>query len=398
MEKLLQNNILKHLNYKIINTNATTIFDIYKKMIIIYQNTNLIFSDEIQINIINNEKNDKFIFVKKYLQKSLLSNYTAFNNYLNTISKIYELKFKNITFYVTITKNDNEKCIMYICKKLIIISYSFLTYYDKKENITIIWCPINANRDFKYKNITTETLQESSNNFEAFSASGVTSNNTTVITRFEEIEKLLLHELVHNINIDGSIYHNSLLNIIKKYNNDKNKKNYNYPYCMYESYTELLSLYFSIVFRIINDKIFKNKNKHKNKNENKNENENENENKNENANENENENKILEKIKTNIIVETLHGYNTVCNLIKLNGHNNITYFIKNGYFKGNICFYEYYYLKALMCNNFILTFGTNIDDFTNIYEQIINIKSDRLIIELFKNSYPITNYKYNFYV
>ena len=72
-------------------------------------------------------------------------------------------------------------------------------------------------------------------------------------------------------------------------------------------------------------------------------------------------------------------------------------FIENGHFKGDICFYEYYYLKALMYNNFVLEFGNTLNDFVNIYEKIIDIKPDKLLKQIFNNSYHQKNYKYIFY-
>jgi hypothetical protein len=87
-------------------------------------------------------------------------------------------------------------------------------------------------------------------------------------------------------------------------------------------------------------------------------------------------------------------------LIKINGYTNFNDFIDKKVFKGNICFYEYYYVKGLLYNNFELIFGSNINDFKNIYEQISsmmaneNIQYDNLLEDVYNNSFYQKNYKY----
>ena len=99
-------------------------------------------------------------------------------------------------------------------------------------------------------------------NYGAFIASGLTFQSTnlfypttntskiTLITRYEEIEKLLIHELIHNFNMDGCEYIDEMKNIILKYNTLKPSNNFNYPYSIFESYTELSSTYLYLIFHL----------------------------------------------------------------------------------------------------------------------------------------------------
>lgn len=349
METLLKNNIIKHINLSLIDKNTEILENIYNKIKPIYNSIN---TKSIKINHIT----DKHQFIISQITNSMFNKYEHFKKYTNKIIHITELIYENISFYLT----DNINLISAI--EMLKISITFAKYNNITKNIIIIWCPIDSKRDFNFNKINEDTLNKSINNFNAFSASGLTTHkNITIVTRYEEAEKLLLHELIHNYKIDGSNYHDNLKHIITKYEKIKNNKHYKYDYCLYESYTELMSSYFSMIFRNINSV------------------------------------DISKRIKIEIIVEILYSYNTICNIIKLNGYSNLNEFIKNGYFKGDICFYEYYYLKALMYNNFIIKFGNNMSDFDNIYEIIINIKPDKLLFEIFDNSYSQTNYKYLFY-
>ena len=67
----------------------------------------------------------------------------------------------------------------------------------------IIWLPINKNRDFNFDIINKDNLVKSIDNFNAFTASGVTYGTTTkvsILTRYEEINNLMYHS--HSILIN----------------------------------------------------------------------------------------------------------------------------------------------------------------------------------------------------
>ena len=134
-------------------------------------------------------------------------------------------------------------------------------------------------------------------NFNAFTASGVTYGSSpryTIISRYEEVSKLLLHELIHNFYVDGNSCHHLMHDIISKYKQIKGS-NYDYEYSIYESYTELLSSYYNIIFSNINIQDYTSR---------------------------VGEATIKGKIKTQIIIELLYSYNTIANLIKINGRPN----------------------------------------------------------------------------
>ena len=100
--------------------------------------------------------------------------------------------------------------------------------------IFIISCCSNYNPS-NPNNLTYKIIlkNKSTSNFEAFTASGLTYNKKpriTVITRYEEIDKLLFHELIHNYYLDGSKYHREIKNVILTYEKSKNDDNYNYEY------------------------------------------------------------------------------------------------------------------------------------------------------------------------
>ena len=236
----------------------------------------------------------------------------------------------------------------------------------------IIWIPIDSNRDFEHNTINDKNLKKSSEEYKGFTVSGVTFGSNpryTIVTRYEEVEKLLLHELIHNFYLDGSNFHSNLKNIIKDYTKTKNNtqsqiKNYNYEYSIYESYTELLGTYLYLLFDNIELS----------------------------------ESQIQNKLMGQICSEILYSYNTIANLAKLNNLNTWEQFINSQSFLGNICIYEYYYLKGLMYNNFLLLLPSNQDQFIKMYKEIINLirnsSDDKLLKNIFDCSIPQSNFKY----
>ena len=229
-------------------------------------------------------------------------------------------------------------------------------------------------RDFNYNEINGMNINKSTNNFEGFTASGLTFERRdkiiTIITRYEEVNKLLIHELFHNFNLDNSSLITKEFDILnEEYKNIKNSKinngiiNYDYQHSIFESYTELSSSYFNIIFKILSKY-------HKIK-----------------------KDKILNVIIKNIVKELIYSYNTVYNLAKLNGYKDYDDFINKQVFYGDICFYEYYYLKALMYNNY--EYVINVDGI-RMYKNIFKIcnNKDLLLKEIFNNGIKQYNYKY----
>jgi hypothetical protein len=363
---------LKKFNIKLIKSNCNKIIIIQNQLKKIWDK---IDENKIIYNIEN--KNDlNFNKIKKILESNFLSENIIIKNIIKNSDYIHHLIYDNIDFYWLSNIdnknfNNNEYLIGLQMLKITLCLNQYK--FNKNDNIKrcIIWIPIKKERNYNYKIINESNLKKSNDEYEAFVASGVTyglNPRITIITRYEEVEKLLIHELIHNFNIDGSFYHNELKNILNKYKQIKNIDNYHYEYSIYESYTELLSTYFYLMFVNIKSNI-----------------------------------DLLElknKLLGQILIEILYSYNLIGNLIKLNNYKNYNDFKNKKIFKGNICKYEYYYLKALMYNNFILILGNELNDFNNIYSNILlmiqklNIKDDELMKDIYNNNIKYENFKY----
>lgn len=375
MKTLINNIDLNKLNLSLIKKNTNTLFKIYDKLKIIWNEIN---SYKFEY-IILNENDDKYKYILNLLNDNFLSNNKHIKNIILNSTYIHYLSYSNIHFYWLSNLNnktlndENYLLSLYMFKISLCLN---LFKFNNTDDIQryIIWIPIDKKRNFKYDTISLTNLKKTSNEFEAFVASGVTfgtDERITIITRYEEVEKLLIHELIHNYFIDGSKYHDELNDVLNEYkitkNNTKSKnKNFHYIYSIYESYTELLSTYFYLLFSNIkiNKKL--------------------------------DENNLLGQI----LLELLYSYNIIANLIKLNGYSNYNEFKNILFFKGDICKYEYYYVKALMYNNFILKIGNNLNDFINIYTNIINmikknqINDDLLMKDIYDNYVKHDNFKY----
>ena len=297
---------------------------------------------------------------KHFLKNSFLYNSPEIKNFIINIDKVIKIVFENVEFFYLSKDNNTYNNDIKLINKLMKTTITLAKINKNNNNISVIWIPIDKNRNFEHEILDDHSLNKCAHNFEAFTASGVTSSNISIITRYEEIRKLLIHELIHNLNMDSSDKHETNnKNIITKYYNIKNNNNYKYTYDIYESYTELLSSYINILFHYIHKNI------------------------------------KPEHIKSCILIEFLYSCNVLSNIIKLNGYTDYDDFYKNGYFKGSICIYEYYYLKCLMYNNFKLP---NIDDsmlFVNMLNGIINMnKYDMVLKNIFLISIRDNNYRY----
>ena len=300
-----------------------------------------------------NELHYKYEHVSKCEIDSIINTQTllGFNYYRHYISdsniNIIKLQYKNIIFYY-VNKNNNFEKDKEIINRLFkeTITLHIYSGIGSDHDVVVVWIPIDRCRNYNYSDIT--KINKSTSNFEAFTASGLTYNKKpriTVITRYEEIDKLLFHELIHNFYLDGCKYHTQIKNIISTYEKSKNDDNYNYEYSLYESYTELYSSYLNIIFKILitcDDK---------------------------------------SKIYAYILIELIYSYNVISNLILLNQYNSYNDFKKSKSFKGDICFYEYYYLKALMYNNYIFKDCESLVNTIENYKSIINMKTDDTLLE-----------------
>jgi hypothetical protein len=369
IQTLIKTLDLTKINLNLIKTNSAKLLKVWKELEKIFFQ---IKQEQINYNVYTNA-DKKYTQIIGILEENFLSSNSNIKNIIIKSQYIHCLSYMNIYFF-WLSNSDikNLKSKDYLMSlNMFKISLCLNQYkYDNSDTIPryIIWIPIEKKRDFKYNKISKNNLKKTQEDFEAFVASGVTFGlkpRITIITRYEEVEKLLIHELIHNYNIDGSGYHNKLNNILTQYEKIKNT-NYHYEYSIYESYTELLSTYFYLIFENINT-----------------------------------DTKLtLDKIMGQILVELIYSYNVVANLIDLNGYSNYDEFKNKKFFAGTICKYEYYYIKALMYNNFILNFGYELNDFISIYTNIIEMigkiqKLDDPLMEIiYNNRITNTNFKY----
>ena len=348
---LYDNINIQYLNDDVIDSNVDILMDIYNNFKKIYLSL-----ENIELEHIKVENAQRII--------DMLRNkfdYITLIKFIENTKGVYSIEYDNIKFYYLMNSKKQYEKDKKLINKLFKIALTLYKFQNNKKGktITILWVPIDKNRDFEFDLIEEDTLKKVNQNFGAFTASGLTFDNTTIITRYEEIEKLLLHELIHNFNLDGHHCNSNLSNFKKFYNNNK-FNNYEYSYDFYESYTELLSSYFNILFSLINRNITK---------------------------------KIL---KGYIIIEILHSYNVVANLLRINGYNNYEEFLKSQNFKGDICVYEYYYIKALMYNNFRIYKMKTCFDVENFYDKILKINRDDEIMRIVFNIYiKNNNFKYS---
>ena len=358
---------LGNINYSIIKSNCNYLYNIFKDIKALWLNDNY-------EHLTLKKDSEKYKNTMKIVKNSLLADYNYLKNELTKINQIIKLSDSNITFYYL--DLGNYKSDIKIINNLFFQSVCLAKYSNLygKTDVVIIWIPIDRKRDYIHETINKENLESSIENFNAFTASGVTYGQNpriTIISRYEEIGKLLIHELIHNFDLDGSGYHEHNDSLIKSYKKIKNPqtasqiKNYDYSYSIYESYTELLSSYLSMIFRNI-DLV--------------------------------NKKDILSRFEAEILLELLYSYNTIANLIRLNDYESYEDFETEKKFRGDICVYEYYYLKGLMYNNYELKICNNKEMFQENYFNVINInKDDSLLKDIFKNMKKQTNFGYIFY-
>lgn len=359
LNKLIENINFDYFNFNIINKNVKQLLKFHSELQNIWNNIKII---EIKEELLDRKNN---LIIKKILTRSIFKDYKFIVNITKKNFKIYKFYCDNIEFYyldILNKFNDDINKIKFMMKITLTLK-KFNNYLNLNHNIIIIWLPVDKNRDYNHNIINNELLKECEDNFNAFTCSGVTFGGNprfTIITRYEEVEKLLIHELIHNFRLDGSNFHHQMNDLIDELKIIK-LNNYDYEFSIYESYTELLCTYLSILFfniEINNTKILKN------------------------------------KIKSLIILEIVYSYNIISNLLNLN--NSLD---SDVYFFGNICFYEYYYIKGLMYNNFIIELGNNSSSFYNIYKKILEMlkkinKNEKLLIYIKNNFFKTNNFKY----
>ena len=340
------------LNHKVIDYNSLLLYKYFIELKKIYEALPKTF-EHIQLKELQEKE-------REFLNHSFLNNNPEIKKYLKNVKKVIKIVFQNVEFYYLCKDEETYKKDIKLINKLMKTTIALSKIKKNRTNISVIWIPIDKKRDFMHEMIDENNLNKCNHDFHAFTASGVTSSNISLITRYEEIRKLLIHELIHNLNMDSSNEHHMHdKRIINNYYNNKNANNYRYEYDIYESYTELLSSYLNILFHYIHKDI------------------------------------TPENIKACIIIEFIYSCNIVANIIKLNGYNDYDAFCDDGYFKGSICIFEYYYLKCLMYNNFKLLKLDEPNLFFYMINGILNMnRNDIVLKDIFEISIPDNNYRY----
>ncbi len=371
IENILPKINLDLINMQIVNSNIDTLTKIFVGIKKIYTSLPTNINDFTYENNIQDSK------LKKTIQIQILRYFQMVNseklNLFKSFDKIFRIGYGNLEFFYLYKSNSELQKDLKKILEMFKIFITMVKYFvpNNTETRYVIWIPIDSDRDFTHNHIDSENLKECVKEYKAFTVSGVTHSTypnprITVITRYEEIEKLLIHELIHNLHLDGSNYHDKLDSVISNYNKIKKTNNYSYEFSIYESYTEMLSTYLYLLFKNINSNIQNLKN-------------------------------IL---LGQILIEIIYSYNTIVNLAKLNKYKNYKDFIEKEELGGSICFFEYYYVKGLLYNNLILVFPKNFVEFAKLYENITRVVKnsfkDKFLEHMFKNYQKQKNYKYIF--
>lgn len=417
VQTLGDNGKLKYINTKLISTNAQILCTVSKKLYPIIDSLNKSNGYSPEHNI----SNPDVVFGEytctdvEFKRTEQIINNSMFEDTPKILRFIKKAKYQGTFSY----KNIIQFTWLSTRKKIIDIDLAYTMFlitvslYKFSENTTtpnqnikrvVIWLPLKSKRDFKDKHLHESNLKRTVRKFKAFTPSGVTfqdySTNTkiSIVTRYEEVEKLLIHELIHNYCIDGTGYHKELNSVISKYKSVKNNtvrntyvckcsnmrtenantctktriKNYDYDFSIYEIYTELLSGYFYLLYK----NYFSNKIQSMDAN------------------------TLHKTLCYQIILELLYSYNLICNLIDLNNYLDYEDFERSKIFIGELCVYEYYFVKAISYNNLVLEFGSSPDDFVKLYEKIIdfvnryNGEKDKLMEAVYNSHFKWNNFKY----
>jgi hypothetical protein len=340
------------------------------------KNTNIldyffeIYNNKIQL--IDNYKVSKSDFLSDICKKFIIEKFDSNKKLRDYVSKsnLYEILAKDLNFrFIICVENENfiKKNNKMICELLTITNF-FNKYKNKfKSNILIIWAPISSNRDFHFNKINKNTIFKSSLNFEAFTTSGITFDfdeyQVSIISRIEEIQKLLIHELIHNVKLDMR-NHNEFINLNENYKKIKNKNNYHYYYSLIEIFTEWSCVLYNILFKM--KFFFMNLQK-------------------------KNFIKIYKKIYQR---ELIHSLKNLFSIIKLNGYPSIKEFNNNRQkFFGEYSFYEYYYLKAF-CMMLPINFYREQIGIYNMILILCSLPFPESLEKQFKNTKINRNFKF----
>jgi hypothetical protein len=209
--KLYINHFIKN-KYNLIDNNNLLLSLINKKEDIL----NFINNTNINITYNYNIKYD----ISKYL-KSYFIDYENVKLQINDLKKNILIKWNNNKIYI-LSKEINKKLLLKI--KLCIYILEYLRNNNKNIKIILLLTDL-----IKYSPINNEIIDVKHIN------SGYSYDNKIVIWRYEEFEKVLLHEIIHVLNLDKRDTH--VDNII-------NTKFHNY----FEALTDFYAILYHIIY------------------------------------------------------------------------------------------------------------------------------------------------------
>ena len=156
---------------------------------------------------------NKIHSVKKIINDFFM--YDELRIYLNKLNRIYKIKYHNINIYILYQDNNNDinNDIIHV-KKVLKRAYNITKFINKIFNIYLILSPFK--KEFKSISLTSQNCNSGLTIIH--SHSDVLCVDIFIIRR-EEFGKVIIHEIIHHINVIHSTF--------KKSNIDKLKKHFN---------------------------------------------------------------------------------------------------------------------------------------------------------------------------
>uniref|UniRef100_A0A6C0JD20 Uncharacterized protein n=1 Tax=viral metagenome TaxID=1070528 RepID=A0A6C0JD20_9ZZZZ len=163
------------------------------------------------------------------------------NNYNTLKTYIFTYKTNKVIFNIYLKDEYNHNMVDIITKATKV--FLFVEYFNiKDKNINIHFCPTQAEKYLE----NTEYIGINSVNsgFTTFMGEGVIS-----IFRNEESDKVLVHELVHLLELDFALNDNTFINnmIIRDFNINKDSQFINF----FEAYTDSIGIIFNSIFNCV---------------------------------------------------------------------------------------------------------------------------------------------------
>ena len=148
--------------------------------------------------------------------KNLVNGYFKYDKlkiYLDTLNNIKTIQFHNIIIYILHENETYDSDINYI-KKILIRAYILTKHINKTFNIYLMLSPFK-----KEFNSTNLCRYNSNSGFTLISLYNNLKNVDIYIIRKEEFGKVIIHEIIHHINLIHSTFKESNINKLKTFFN-----------------------------------------------------------------------------------------------------------------------------------------------------------------------------------